>query len=30
MSVTPPTTFTTARLHLRLPVLDDAPTLFAR
>jgi ribosomal-protein-alanine N-acetyltransferase len=30
MSVTPPPTFTTARLHLRQPTLADAPTIFAR
>lgn len=30
MSVTAPVTFTTARLHLRQPSLDDAPVLFAR
>jgi len=30
MSVTPPAQFTTARLRLRRPQLEDAPTLFAR
>ncbi len=30
MSVAAPTTFITARLQLRQPALDDAPTIFAR